>query len=305
MLDLILFVKCSGVNARIDNLHDTLFTFEETNKNTNYKVYLVVDPILEAQAKSVLTSIIGEERVLDFLVTENTWAADFNTFFDNHKDSSEWLLISHDDVKFLTPDYFNRMVEAIGDKKDSVGWVTSTSEYYYKFENKLVTDTFRPGFHKDVDQWGGMFQLHTKDIHNPDYPKGPVKIHGPMSAIMLITMKSMKKVGPCESWTRYTMLIDEDWSLSALKNNLWNVWVPNVFHSHPNRRFLRNANNRWESEAHAGMLKKWGFNTGNANLPEFKQGVSIPIEQLREKYKGTNVAWSSYYNSYDWQYLHE
>ena len=39
MLDLILFVKCSGVNARIDNLHDTLFTFEETNKNTNYKVY--------------------------------------------------------------------------------------------------------------------------------------------------------------------------------------------------------------------------------------------------------------------------
>ena len=99
------------------------------------------------------------------------------------------------------------------------------------------------------------------------------------------------------------MLIDEDWSLSALKNNLWNVWVPDVHHLHPNRRSLRKANNRWETEAHAGMLKKWGFNTGSG--AGFTQGVSITLDELREKYKGTNICWSLDYNSYDWQYLHE
>tara|TARA_R110000744_G_scaffold33972_8_gene79497 strand:- start:1558 stop:1929 length:372 start_codon:yes stop_codon:yes gene_type:complete len=120
-----------------------------------------------------------------------------------------------------------------------------------------------------------------------------------MSAIMMTRMTSLEKIGLCEDWTRYTMLIDEDWSLSALKNNLWNVWVPDVFHSHPNRRHLRISNNKWESEAHAGLLKKWGFDTGGA----YAQGVSIPINELREQYAGTNVSWSSYRNSYDWEYL--
>ena len=88
--------------------------------------------------------------------------------------------------------------------------------------------------------------------------------------------------------------------LSALKNNLWNVWVPDVFHMHPNRRSLRVSNNKWETEAHAGLVKKWGFDTGG-----YPQGVSIPVEELRKEFAGTNVPWSSYRDSYDWEYLDE
>ena len=124
-----------------------------------------------------------------------------------------------------------------------------------------------------------------------------------MSAIMITTMQSMQKIGYCEDWTRYTMLIDEDWSLEALKNNLINVWVPNVFHLHPNRRSLRKANNRWIEDAQSGMLKKWGFNTGNPNTTGWIQGVSISLDELRSKYKGTNIPWSSYRNSFDWEFL--
>ena len=54
-----------------------------------------------------------------------------------------------------------------------------------------------------------------------------VFVHGVFSC-MLTPMKSMKKIGPCENWSLYTMLIDEDWPLRALQNNLWNVWVPYV-----------------------------------------------------------------------------
>ena len=303
MLDLIVFIKCSGVNARIDNFFDTIVSFEQKNKGVNYKFYLVVDPHLKEDVSKLLETTISADKILDFHVTENSWAVDFNDFFAKHKNDSKWLLISHDDVIYITEDYFVSLVGAVEKHIDSIGWITSTSEYYYKHEKKLVTDTFRAGFYKDNDQWGAMFQLHTRDLENPDYPDRPVKIHGPMSAVMLTTMQSMKKIGPCEDWTRYTMLIDEDWSLSALKNNLWNVWVPNVYHLHPNRRGFRKANNRWETEAHTGLIEKWGFDTGDAKTEGYKQGVSIPIEELREKYKGTNIPWSSYYNSYEWEYL--
>lgn len=305
MLDLIVFIKCSGVNVRIDNLADTINSFDQRNKGVNYKFYLVVDPHLESKAYDLLLASVGTEKILDFVVTENSWAVDFNIFFEKHKNSSKWLLISHDDVVYLSNDYFKKMTEAVESNIESVGWITSTSEYYYKHERKLVTDTFRAGFYKDNNKWGAMFQLHTGDIDNPDYPTRPVKIHGPMSAVMLTTMESMKKIGPCEDWSMYTMLIDEDWSLSALKNNLWNIWVPYVHHFHPNRRHLRQANNRWENEAHAGLIEKWGFDTGDPKSEGYEQGVSIPVEELREKYKGTNVAWSSYRNSFEWEYLDE
>ena len=46
MLDVIAFIKSEGVNVRLDNLRDTLVSFEEKNKNLNYKFYLVLEPAI-------------------------------------------------------------------------------------------------------------------------------------------------------------------------------------------------------------------------------------------------------------------
>jgi hypothetical protein len=304
MLDLIVFIKHSGINVREDNFRDTIHSFVEKNKDQDFKFYIVTDPALESSVLGTIKSLRLDTAILDLKTTQNSWAYDFNVFLDAHKNDSKWLLISHDDVVFETDNYFSKIKERVGDSIESIGWITSTSEYYYKHEGKLVTDTFRPGFHLDHHMWGkGMWQLSSGELTKIQYPPSPVKIHGPMSAIMLITMDSMKKIGYCEDWTRYTMLIDEDWSLTSLKNNLWNIWVPDVHHLHPNRRHLRKANNRWEKEAHAGIEKKWGFDIGNSVVNGWKQGISIPIEHLRQRYAGTNIPWSSYRNSYDWDFL--
>ena len=305
MLDLIVFIKCSGVNAREDNLFDTICSFKEKNRKENYKFYIVADPIMEKGLSTIVDSLGIKDKILDIKITENSWAYDFNIFLDKHGDDSRWLLISHDDVVYVTDNYFSEMTKNLGQNLEKVGWITSTSEYYYKYEKKLTTDTFRPGFHLDHHKWGkGMFQLHRGDLNSIDYPESPVKIHGPMSAVMLIPMNSMRKIGYCEDWTRYTMLVDEDWSLSALKEGLWNLWVPAAQHLHPNRKNLRKANNRWMDDAHTGMLNKWGFDVGNPITTGWQQGVSIDIEELREVYKNTNIPWSSYRNSYDWDYWH-
>ena len=302
MLDLIVFIKCDGVNVRLDNVSETIYSFHQKNQDVNYKFYIVADGLTK-EIECLFRDVIGPEKLLALNSPSGSWAVDFNLFLDKHSEDSEWLLISHDDVKFLTDDYFRKMVSSISPYYgNEVGWLTSTSEHYYKNLGKMVTDTFRPGFHKDGDKWPAMFQLHDNDPDNIDYPSGPVKIHGPMSAVMLITMESMKKVGACEDWTPYTMLVDEDWSLEALKNNLPNIWVPDVFHLHPNRIGKRKAFNRWEKEAHSGFIEKWGFLVGGDD-PNQEQGCSIGLEGLREKWGHTLIPWSSYRNSYEWEYL--
>jgi hypothetical protein len=301
-LELLVFIKSSGVNVNVDNLEDTLTTFIERNPGVNYKFYLVIDEGLKDFVESYFKDT---DLLFDLKITDNSWAHDFNEFFSNHTDDSEWLLVCHDDVYFVTHDWFKKITAPLLSKKEELGWVTSTSEYYYKYENTVVTDTFRPGFHLDHKKWGAMWQLHKCRINiedgkilDVDYPKYPVKIHGPMSAVMLTPMESMKKIGPCADWTQYTMLVDEDWSLEALRNNLWNVWVPDVHHLHPSRKALRKANNRWQKEAHEGFAKKWGF---LPSLAVFKEGDPTSLAEVREKYSDTNIAWSSYRNSYDWE----
>jgi len=302
--ELLVFIKCSGPNKRADNIEDTITSFAQKNTDCSYKFFITCDSDMVSPIKDIFSSspYVEEDTLLELRSSEASWATDFNEFFRRYKGEAEWILISHDDVKYLTDSYFKSLLKGVEGYQDKVGWITSTSDYYYTKEYKVVTDTFRAGFYKDFGNWGAMFQLHRMgaypDLGLLDIPSRSVKVHGIMSAVMLIKASALKKVGVCEDWTPYTMLIDEDWSLEALRNNLWNVWVPNVYHTHPLRRDLRPTNNKWEKEAHAGFSKKWGFDVGS-----YLQGISIPVEDLREKYKDTNIPWSSYRNSYDWEFL--
>ena len=299
--DLIVFIKCSGPNVRQDNITDTINSFIEKNTECNYSFYITVDESMEDIVKDIFED---KETLLELKVSDKSWAKDFNEFFDKYKSFTKWILISHDDVEYITDNYFHSILKEISGHEEKIGWITSTSDYYYTVENKVVTDTFRAGFYNDFDKWGAMFQLHNMnsvpDLKLLDIPDKPVKVHGIMSAVMLVSVESLEKIGYCEDWTNYTMLIDEDWSLESLKNNLWNVWIPNVYHKHPIRRMLRPTNNKWEEEAHSGFIKKWGFDIGS-----YPNGLSIPVEELREKYSETNIPWSTYRNSYDWEYIDE
>lgn len=298
MLDLIVFIKAEGINVRLDNLQDTITSFEKNNPDLNYKFYLVLERSISIELINSIGGLL-DERAIEITEPTGTWAQDFNSFLDKRGNEAEWLLISHDDVEFVTENYFKKMTNPLLALKEEIGFITSTSEHYYKNLNQMRTDTFRPGFYRDRGGWPFIFQLHNNDINNLDYPNAPVKIHGPMSAVMLITMHSMKKVGYCEDWTPYTMMIDEDWSLEALKNNLWNVWVPDVHHLHPNRFSQRKSFNRWTDDAHSGLFKKWGFEVGRGG----EHGCSIGVEELRSRWGHTLIPWSSYRNSYDWEFL--
>jgi hypothetical protein len=345
--DLIVFIKSSGPNIRKENLAETLKTFSETNKNLNYGLYLSVDEPLEKIVRKIIKYLNIEEKVLELNVCRQhwqmghdgcaapeeeyneSWARDYNTFFNKYKDFAEWILISHDDVAFITENYFQEILKRVDGHEEKIGWITSNSLFYINEGGSIKQDVLRPGFYTDFEDsatTGAEFHLHkyralveaAKEMglkspssllqgnkHLMDLPKKPVKVHGIQSAIMIISTKAMEKIGPCEEWTNYTMLIDEDWSLRALENNLWNVFIPDVFHKHPLRPQLRRTHHLQENNAHIAFKEKWGFyicedyNTRTL----YKQGLSIPVDELRKKYKGTNIPWSTYRKSYEWEYL--
>jgi len=112
----------------------------------------------------------------------------------------------------------------------------------------------------------------------------------------------MKKIGPCAEWTEYTILIDNDWGLEALRQNLFNVWIPDIIYTHPNPKYNQmrkpGTDLRFEGIAHQKFYEKWGF-----YLPRGQQLSDEAIEFVREKYKDTNIPLTSFKNTYDWDYL--
>jgi len=303
-MSLAIFIKSAGANVNKDNLKDTLGSIIMNTKE-EFKFHLV----LEESQKTVLQDLSIDEYI-GSLKTANdkvSWAEDFNLFFDSVKDSSDWLLYSHDDLKILTSDWFNKSKDVVGDRTD-IGWITYSQPTWYMHYGEPRSQVARPGFHSDRFSYPCIHECHKfqrpQDWNNKklmksklNLPTRPVKIHGPYSVFNLIKMDNMKKIGYCEDWNPYTMLIDEDWALESLKNNFVNVWIPNVFYLHPLRWQERKAPDRFKKEARQGFFNKWGFNGGTANISNSE------IEQVCEEYSQTNIPWSKDRASYDWEYL--
>jgi hypothetical protein len=305
MLDLIIFLKSDGGNANSNDLTITISSIENTIGAVNYKYYFVLNAMQEQTILDLIKlNILDQEKILEIKNSTASWAYEYNVFFDLYKDSTKYIITSHDDMIMRTSNFFNHSLELMKDKEKEIGWVTYTCDTFYREFGRPWGVSVRMGFAKDYNKWPYVYECHK---FNESYTKGRcmkfpnmfdmpksgtlVKAHAPYTVFNLISVESMKIIGPCEDWTPYTMLIDEDWGLTALKNNLWNIWIPDIFYTHP----LVEHANRWEKEAHKGFIDKWGFDEAMLSKKQ--------IEEIREKYKDTLVPWSSYYNTYDWQYL--
>ena len=304
-IDLITFIKCDGPNIRQDNLDDTIRSLIKTTKDVTHKIYIVIN----SKAKHWIENITNrypdfKDLLLECVEPRGTWADDFNFFFQKYQNKAEYILISHDDIEYQTDNFLSIVKEEIKGHEEEVGWIVGTDLYYTNHLGMVIPEGLRPDLYADATNWGSMFHLHKmKNGYDPsllDYPKRATKICGIMSMMMLIRSENLKKIGPCENWTNYTMLVDPDWCLRALQINMWNIWVPSIFYKHPLRKSLRPTGNKYEAEAHQAFVDKWGFDLGVANSPGL---ISMSFEELREKYKGTNIPWATYRNSYDWCYL--
>lgn len=137
--------------------------------------------------------------------------------------------------------------------------------------------------------------------YTPDMPIATVLCHAPFNHFVAISMKSLKLIGDCESWgTKNALLVDEDWGIRALLKNMVNIWMPHIEYFHYRGESEGGATRSSdqirsnEIRVHRLFKEKWGF----AHTP-----TDEDLSRIQSKYANSNVPWSSYKYSYDWDYI--
>jgi len=281
-----IFIVSVGPNAFPNTLEHTIRCLSEKIGVDDYSFYVVTGrPDLEEAA---LRSV-PKGRLLEHRRTLGWWADDFNPFFQQYADKTEWLVMAHDDIDVFTPDFFKKTMSEIHGASGEIGWITYTNNQYYSVKASV---SVRGGLYDDRLSFQ-CFECHRGD-GTIDLPERAVKTYGPYSHFNMIRTSAMKKVGPCPRWTEYTILVDEDWALQSVVNGLTNVWVPSITYRHPNNAGQRGCDLRLEPEAHAAFVAKWGFDTPFSDQT---------VESLVRKYP--HLSHLANRNSFDWVYLKE
>jgi len=237
-----------------------------------------------------------------------------NHVFLKHGAGTNWFISMHDDVELKTKNIVSSIEKSIEPFIDKVGWISLTDMDYLCGHWAPPT---RPGFHSDLiyeKAWERrkMHQYHLLEENywekgsgyeyfcslNYDFPHSIVKCHTPFSHFIMIETEKLRRIGLCEDWSEVSLLIDEDWGLSALKIGLFNIWIPQIKYVH-NRTIdgtraypIIKAKGK---SVHNSFIKKWGFNSGLFN----KETLS----SIKQMYGNTNIIWSFDKRSYDWEYM--
>ena len=246
----------------------------------------------------------SNERIIVINHHCDTFAMFTNHVIQNYSTNSKWFIVAHDDIELKTKNFIST-VEKMLDLKENIGWVSFTDDDYL---NGNWAPPTRPGYHLDFltgNAWSErrVFQFHRlkngwlDSLHENldyDFPIAPVKCHAPFSHFIMIETEKLKQIGYCENWSVVSLLIDEDWGLSAMKEGLANIWIPSIVYTH-----CRNGSTRAhpiikkEGEKVDGLFhKKWEFNH-NPKRRELKR-----IKKLHKE-----IIWSSTRRSFEWEYV--
>jgi hypothetical protein len=134
----------------------------------------------------------------------------------------------------------------------------------------------------------------------PDLPVSPVKSHAPFNHFVLISRKSLEKIGKCENWQTFNALfVDEDWGLRSMELKLPNIWIPEIEYYHQRGIYEGGGTRSWITitkdvkRVEELFYQKWGFHP----TPTIEELI-----YLREKHKDNLIPWSSFRRSWEWDY---
>jgi GT2 family glycosyltransferase len=303
-VELAIFINSAGPNVNFKNVEDTLLSMKNNIGIKDFGIYYAVDSVTnEIKIHDIIKRLEIQENLLKFVPTNDSWAYNFNKFYDDNKDKAKYFLYSHDDLEIKTENFFIKAKKEIEETEEKVGWVTFTSDGYYSQLQKPISNSVREGFSLDRFQYPKVFECHKFvneefSLEKLEYPKVTVKCHAPFPHLVMVSNESLKDIGYCSDWSLYTLLIDEDWGMEALKKGYNNLWIPDIIYTHPLRPHERKLQGlRFESEVHKKFYEKWEWNFANGNYSDQF------IDYICKKFQDTNIPLTRGKNSYDWQYL--
>jgi len=162
-MDLAIAIRIGSPNSSLALVKQTVESIGENIGNCKYRFILSLDPKVPQEVKDY----IKEKRKanpdnFEVFPEESLYWADFiNKAIESAKDC-EFFIKAHDDIKFITPDFFNTIKSVLFDIIEPVAWVSFQEIGYL---NGHWSPPTRPGFHKDFleeEAWEKrkMFQFH-------------------------------------------------------------------------------------------------------------------------------------------------
>ncbi len=328
--------KANVVKATFDSIQSNLGTTYQ------WKVLVSLGTYAPDDTKEMVRRYSkSDKRISIFQEGEMSWASFINSAIGLSGDC-DYFIKSHDDIEIITSNFLEKAISQVQEISRELGWISFTDigwkrgDFSPPVRTGYHTDVYNDNawnrkkvfqFHSFPDNWWQasppIHSLHRVkrftmrklslppppypkpllkiSLLHPDMPKAPVICHAPFNHFVMIKMKTLNSIGPCEDWgTKNALLVDEDWGLRCLARNIPNIWIPNLEYFHQ-RGILEAGQTRSFNLIHQDATRvdelfyeKWGFHSD----PPIHE-----IHEIQKKFKDTMIPWSSYRNTYDWDYV--
>jgi hypothetical protein len=255
-------------------------------------------------------------KLLLFPKYEGSYARFANTVIGMSRDFA-WTIFSHDDIRLLSPNLVPQVEKCVQGKKDPVGWISFLDMDY--LTPTSWAPSVREGFHKDAVRENAWSRRKTHQFHQLaehwwnaastaeqvakmpfDFPKKPVRCYGPFSHFIMIESEKLRRdIKLCEDWSPVSLLIDEDWGLTAMKEGLYNIWIPQLQYFHVRPVTGTRANGliqQYGPFVHKQFAAKWGFSHKAIYNP-------VELKTIRQRFARTKIPWAMDKRTYEWDYV--
>jgi hypothetical protein len=244
-----------------------------------------------------------------------SWASFANLIIEASHEF-KWVIFAHDDIQLLSEDLVPSVEKILKYKKDSVGWISFLDMDYLRTG---WAPSVREGFHMDAVRERAWIRKKVHHYHTLpdnwyrlpihaaymkafqfDIPLHPVRCHAPFSHFIMIESDKLKNtIKRCEDWSPASLLIDEDWGLVALRESLYNIWIPELHYIHVRKPGGTRACpliEKYGNHTSQMFAAKWGFTHKCDYSPK-------ELLQIGQRYKGTLIPWSMDKRSFEWDYV--
>jgi hypothetical protein len=342
MKDIAIAIEIGSPQSTVNLVKTTFISIEKNIGQCEWKVFICLGLHISRTVREFVIDWIKNhsDNFEIFLEDEVSWAFFINKAIEISNEY-KYFVKSHDDIELQTSNFYEKVNKTIEGLGKLIGWVSFTDTGWQRGDFSPAVRPGYYLDHYSTDNWqkGVLFQFHNfpphwyrnnilidkvylfiskigrilgfKHIPYPkpikkirsyslDLPKQIVKCHAPFNHFVLIQRASLDLIGKCEDWnTPNALYVDEDWGLRALKLNLPNVWIPEISYFHYRGKVRRGGTrsneviNFHKKRVEILFKEKWGFNT---------KPTKEELNNLQQEYKDTLIPWSSYRNSFDWDY---
>jgi hypothetical protein len=290
MKTLVVCILGCGLNANPKNVKIMLESLQKNIGMEDYQFYIFCND--EQMAQVYIDNIEDKSKIYAIKIDGHYFSDQINLFAEECYGKFKYFLYCHDDIRIDSPNFISISLET-AEKNNKIGWITYTNRHHT--DNKsIVSNSVRCGVYADRTKYPRVFECHTNDINNLDYPKAPVKVFGPFTHINLIKFDAFKEIGKLDLLTYNSLLIDEDHHcLQTIIKGFINVWIPNIFYNHPLNFNERKTNSIGRGEIIGKVfMNKWCLEKEDYT----DRDVNNMINRYPLLKEYTN-------NSYDWNYL--